>query len=238
MLRVLTVAAIACGFATTAFAQGVNLAWSDCGADGTENRAFACGSNSGTNPLVATVVAPQALTRFVGIDVVMDLISQSDPLPAWWDLVGGTGCRPTSLSMSTDFSGTPSGGANCEDVFLGGGGGGVGRYGIAEGGITNRARIVAFWAVPDERALSTNETYMFRMVINNQNTTTCAGCADPVCIVLNMIRLAQPAGVGDFEVSGAPTGGRDYVTWQGPGANCATVPTKNRTWGQVKSLYR
>lgn len=223
--------------ATVASAAGLNLKYNDCGADGISNKTFTCASNSGTNALVASVVAPQALSRFVGIDVVMDLQTAGPALPAWWDLRGGVGCRPNALSMSTDFSGTPSGGANCEDIFLGGGGGGIGAYNVGFGG-PNRARIVAFWAVPDERPLSTNETYMFRMVFNNTNTTVCGGCLEPACIVLNLIRLAQPAGAGDFEVTNAAEA--QHVTWQGgTGIACpGTVPAKNATWGQVKSLYR
>ena len=30
----------------------------------------------------------------------------------------------------------------------------------------------------------------------------------------------------------------DRITWQGPGADCQSVPVKNVSWGRVKSLYR
>jgi len=241
LLRLFVLAALCCGFAATASAQGVNLSWLDCGASGVADRTFACTSNTGNNDMYASVVAPTTLTQFVGIDVVMDLISATNPLPDWWSLNSSTGCRTSSLTMVSDFSASTSGGAACTDFFQGGGGGGIGAYRVGEGGITNRARIVAFWAVPVEGTLDQTETYMFRLRVNNARTVgtgACAGCLDQVCIVLNSINLAQPAGVGDYFMTGPPAGGRDFVTWQGAGANCALVPTKNKTWGQVKSLYR
>jgi hypothetical protein len=244
------VVSIACGMAASAHAQGgVNLSWNDCGASGVADRTFACTSNTGTNAVVASVVPPVTKARFVGIDVIIDLISQTSPLPDWWRLDAGTGCRNTSLSFGTDFSGTPSGGAACTDYFQAQGGGGISAYTaeFAEPGdppFPNRARILAFWALATEGQLDAGtEYYMFRMAINNAKSTgtgSCVGCADPVCIVLNLIRLAQPAGAvgGDTETFGPAPGGRDFVTWQGAGANCAAVPVKNQTWGQVKALYR
>ena len=55
--------------------------------------------------------------------------------------------------------------------------------------------------------------------------------------MLNEIRLDQPAGVGDYRIFTPIT--QAYVTYAGGIPNClAVVPTQNRTWGQVKALYR
>jgi hypothetical protein len=87
------------------------------------------------------------------------------------------------------------------------------------------------------------EYYMFEMSINNAKSvnSSCVGCLVPVCLYFNSLECDQP----DNHVplvpvfTAAPSGGRQFVTWQGgAGANCASVPTRNRTWGQVKSLYR
>ena len=59
-----------------------------------------------------------------------------------------------------------------------------------------------------------------------------------MCIVFNSAALSEPAPAPDAILSGPPTGGRNVITWQGAGANCAAVPVRNRTWGQIKSLYR
>src|SRR6185503_5517810 len=40
--------------ASSAMAGGVNLSWTDCGAAGQQNRAFACTANTGNNTLVAS----------------------------------------------------------------------------------------------------------------------------------------------------------------------------------------
>ena len=89
------------------------------------------------------------------------------------------------------------------------------------------------------------EYYAFRLTLNNSKSTgvgSCAGCAEPVCIVLNMIRLVQALGApgGDQDVSAIRAGGTNIITWQGGpgGATCNLVPTRRATWGQIKSFYR
>lgn len=245
LIRLCLAVALVSGLAASAHAQGINLSWNDCGANGVENRVFACNSNTGTNAMIASVIPAANVDRFVGIDIIMDLITETSPLPAWWDLDASTGCRNTSLSMGTDFSGTPSGGTACNDYFAAQGGGGIASYTAGFESVPNRARILAFWALANEGVLTgSTEHYMFRMVINNARTLggTCPGCTDRACIVLNLIRLVQPAGAagGDTDMTSPPPGGRQWVRWQDAGSavSCAQVPTKNRTWGQIKSLYR
>jgi hypothetical protein len=223
--------------ATVASAAGLNLRWSDCGAAGSANRNAACTAVTGNNIMIASAIAPQVLNEFVGIDVVMDLQTAGAQLPPWWLLDATTGCRPAALTMNSDFSGTPSEGAACADIFIGGGGGGISAYFAGFGG-QNRARIIAFWAVAAPRVLGTAETYMFRMNVNNTNTDVCGGCLEPACITLNQITLTQPLGVGDYPVTNAALA--QHVTWQnGTGLDCpGATPAKSATWGQVKSLYR
>uniref|UniRef100_A0A832ICJ2 Uncharacterized protein n=1 Tax=Eiseniibacteriota bacterium TaxID=2212470 RepID=A0A832ICJ2_UNCEI len=225
--------------ATVASAAGLNLSWNDCGTNGQTARTFACNTNAGNNDMYASVIPPGTVPRFVGIDVVMDLQFSTGNVPAWWDLRGSGGCRNTSLTMSSDMSASSSGGLACEDFFLGGGGGGIGAYFVGFGA-PDRARIVAFWAVPEEGTLNPVETYMFRMRVNNARTVgtgACAGCLDGACIVLNSINLARPAGVGDFFI--ANPANANFVTFNGGTPGCpGTVPAKNKTWGQMKSLYR
>ena len=75
----------------------------------------------------------------------------------------------------------------------------------------------------------------------NPTTSSCAGCTDGACIVLNSIQLTQPIGVGDYTISNPIL--RNWVQWQG-GATTITggcplaTPTRSTTWGSVKSLYR
>jgi len=71
-------------------------------------------------------------------------------------------------------------------------------------------------------------------------TGSCAGCTDGACIVFTSQKLTEPLGVGDYTITSPAL--RQYVTFQSGGAlggGCpAVVPTQNRTWGSVKSLYR
>lgn len=236
-------AALALAIAIAAFlpgaarAAGVNLSWDECGPAGQPNRTFACDTDTGRSVLVGSVVSPVRLERFVGADIAMDLQTgtlccSAGPMPSWWDLSSPTGCRAGALSMSVDFSSPPSGGTACRSVFGGTGGGGIGAYNLGFGG-PSRARLVAFWAQPYETVLTTVETYIFRFVIDHRRTIgadACEGCHVPVVIVLNMIRLAQPAGVGDYEITNAAH--EQYVHWSG------TTPVRGASWGLLKSLYR
>ena len=90
----------------------------------------------------------------------------------------------------------------------------------------------------------TDEYYFFRVGISNARSTgngSCAGCTDGACIVFNSIQVTQPAGVGDYTISNPLV--RNFVQWQGGGGSVAggcpaSVPTRQQTWGSVKSLYR
>jgi hypothetical protein len=248
---VLLISTAAVSFAATAHAGtvgGINLSWNDCGSFGGQDRTIACTTNSGASIIVASLVASAGLDSVAAVVGVIDLTSALDPLPSWWDMTNSTGCRPTSASAL--FSGFPASG-NCVDYWSGQALGGY-DYTIAttdnsaSASPTNHAR---FRCVGAEAFTSTAvmdlgvEYYMFEMSVNNAKTvgaTGCAGCLVPVCVYFNSLECDQPdthAVVPVFTT--APTGGRQFVTWQGgAGANCASVPTRNKTWGQVKSLYR
>ena len=249
------VAALTFSSSPASAAGGINLSWTDCGASGAADRTFSCLNNTGSNVLVGSYVTPSPLDSLNGNEIVMDIITSADPLPDWWKMGSGiTFCRAvTAQSSSFDFTGSW---VNCIDIWAGQALGGFG-YEInpvhpGGGGapFTNQSRrarwkivcaIASVNAVPADSAL---ELYSFRMTINNTKTVgtgLCAGCLTPGCIVLNQIRITenQFSRYGAFIMTNAPPGGRRMVTWQGgAGADCNLVPTKNRTWGQVKSLYR
>jgi hypothetical protein len=222
--------------ATVASADGINLAWTDCGTP--ELRTFACAANTGNNVMVVSYDPPPGITKLVGINSIMDLQSQSDPLPAWWDLFNPGSCR-TGPTLNAVYAG-----AVCTDYGTGDGAGGITAY-LNTG--SNRRRLGGSWAYNEGFAHNVDpgtEYFAFNIVVNNlksAGTGACAGCQDPVCIVLNDILLGQPAG----EPGGSPhiinVRDRNWVTWQGPvgGQGCPGVtPTTNKTWGQLKTMYR
>jgi hypothetical protein len=240
---------VAMSAATSAMAAGVNLAWTDCRGDGgVSNRTFACAANTGSNTMVASFVAPAGVTNLSGNELVIDLISTTAPLPAWWAMKNVGSCRATSLSANAVISGAA---VNCVDAFAGQGAGGIGAYTqVAPGGgwsispivESQHVRITIAMATPAPGPIDLDvEYFSANIIFNNAKTVgtgACAGCADPVCIVLNSIKLTQPVGLGDTVLGFPASPGSNQITWQGAGADCNAVPVRNTTWGSVKSLYR
>jgi len=227
-------------YAPAALAQGgVNLAWNDCPAEGgLANLDFGCGTNTGVNQAVASFVLPADAPQVVGIYAVIDV--QGEALPAWWSMQSG-GCRYGALSYSTDFTAENYGASShCFDVWQGQAIGGL-DYALNYGGDPGHARFRIVAAVPGNEAKSLvagREYYGFRMTMNNSKSsgaTSCAGCTSPVTLALSLLQIAQPYGVGDFNLTAPIT--RNTATWQGTGGSGVT-PVARRTWGQIKNLYR
>ena len=240
--RSLAVAASLTLIATAAHAAGgFNLSWGDCGTAGTQAKTFACTSNTLTGAImIASAVAPTDLAQLNGEESVMTVQVNQPTLSNWWHIESG-GCRGTSTaSVSFDFTGGPF---TCLDPWTGQGAGGMNAQAQFDG--ANRTRIRTIGAIPGSTAITgTDEYYFFKITILGGKSTgngSCTGCQDGACIVLNLVRLTQPLGVGDFDIT-TPLN-RDFVEWQAgaqsvAGGCPAATPTKNRTWGSVKSLYR
>jgi len=221
-----------------ASAGGINLAWSNCGANGQASRTFACTSNSGTNTLVGSFIAPAPMPQLSGHEGVLDLQTNQAALSPWWT-VGGTGCRAGSaVGASFDFTGGPF---ECTDLWENAGFGGVNYVGPFEQ--PNRARIRTVYGINPTKSIDdATEFYVFKVNINNSRSNglgSCAGCQDGACIVFNSSKMTQPLGVGDYTITNPLLS--NFVTWQtgAVGGGCpGATPTKSATWGSVKSLYR
>ena len=230
--------------ATVASAAGINLSWTKCAGEGsgTQNRTFACASNSGSQTAVGSLIAPAGVTGASGNEVVLDIQSGGTALPLWWAFKNAGTCRQNSMSLNFVADG---GNTVCVDEFGGGGAGGIGAYTIGFLGNPTRARMTAAIATAAPGPLDADvEYFAFNMLINNLKTVgtgACAGCSVPVCLILNSIKITQGVGVGDYFLSQAGAPGSNIVTWQGGnvgGGGCSATPAKNATWGSVKSLYR
>lgn len=238
-------------FASATFAQqtkGIYLKWNDCAlAGGVADKAFGCASDAGNNFLVASFIpaapgAQDTITMLTGEDAFVDLITASAGLPDWWAYQSG-GCRFGSMVNSAQFitlstcsnpwSANVSGGSNYTPAPIG----------TSYSPAPNTARLECVFAVPPADAIhvtNDQEWYAFYSLIKNNHTVTspCAGCTTPVCIVFNELILSMPGG-GVVSYTTPPVAGGNVVTWQGgAGANCATVPVRRTTWGEMKSLYR
>jgi hypothetical protein len=226
--------------ASVAAAEGINLSFNDCGTNGARFATFNCLSNTGTPfPAIASFIPPAGLTEFLGLNAQVDLTT-AGPLPAWWQH-GATSCRGTGgLSVSFDFT---SGPFSCADFFSGQAAGGF----LWESGFgaPNRARMRVTCAVPfDNRGPvdENTEYYAFRISLQRAKsvgTGSCAGCEQQACMVLNEIQLYQPPELGSDPIITNPAP-ENHVTWQSATvADCPlSTPAQNKSWGQVKTLYR
>jgi len=244
----LGVVAAALLFASTAFAGGVNLRWDRCFGEGSgaANKAFACASNGGSNTLVCSFILDNALPQVTGNELVIDVLTQQPTLPAWWDFKNVGACRQTALGMNVVANGAD---VVCVDWAQGGSTGGIGAYSTEIGSIdpslsAAHRRIKIALAVPQsgiQDLVATTEYFSANVLITNVKSTglgSCAGCTEPMCIVLNSIKCTTPSGPNDVFIGTASAAGSNIVTWQGAGPNCQAVPVRNQTWGQVKALYR
>jgi hypothetical protein len=233
---------------------GVNIRWDACFADGgTLNKNFACDTNTGSEKLVLSFVLPFDMPGVSGMEGVIDLASAGTTLPAWWAFKNVGTCRQISLGLNFV---PPSTAVNCADWSNGQASGGIGAYNLGttfSNGGSNSARLVFAIAVPPSllaSPLALDEYFVGILTINHAKTVgtgACAGCATPVCIVFNSLKLTTQVPVNDRTLK-TPSNFTDsnYATWQGGlgvvtnrGSGCpAATPTKPKTWGAVKSLYR
>ena len=242
---------VAAGVFLTAQAEaaGINMYWDDCGAGGgVINRNFACNTNDGYQDLYLSVDPPEGVVATNGHNHIVDLQSKHSPLPAWWDFKNTGTCRQTALLGSGDFTTGLSGGVACVDPWDGQGNAGVAAYTKNFNGSACQARIIGSIAYsgPDASMASGTEYYSIKLRITNARTVAsgaCGDCPDPVCLVLNQVRIAQPAPNTTFAVENPRDS--NFATWQqgwfcpsSHPASCIVSPTAPSTWGLLKSLYR
>jgi len=178
---------------TSLAAQGVNLSWSRCFGEGvgTQNRNFACNTNTGSNVMTGSFVLSSEMSQVIGTEIVLQLAAAGDLLPSWWDFFNVASCRPTSLSAN--FVANPAD-AVCVDWSQGQATGGLGAYcdiyANCAGGPTSRnaaiVKIVDATTPANGQDLEGGVEYFdFNIVINNTRTLSfsgCGGCTIPVCI--------------------------------------------------------
>ena len=235
---------------SVASAAGVNLRWLACYGDaGVQNRASTCLTNTGTNPLVGSFQLPADVLGVTGIEAIVDLASAGSALPAWWTFNapgGAVGCKGGALTVNATIAVTA---VNCADWAGGAAAGGLAAYQIGNYG-PNTARIkIGFAVATPVDVLGAQEYFAFNCNVSNVKTVgtgSCAGCLTPVCISMSSINVVPGTRPG-IKLFGATNGtDSNFATWQGGagvgttlGNGCpAATPTRNTTWGSVKSLYR
>jgi hypothetical protein len=249
--RILSIPLVACllavGPPAVRAAEGLYLTWNDCasGPGATRDRGSSCASETGQQNLYCAFGVSAPVDSVLGLELVVDVQSADPALPDWWRFDMG-GCRAGNLRAGFVFP-SPS---PCGDFLNGNAAGGLQGYYLNEprGGASQaRIQVAAslLESVGGYASLDPNGMY-YAACLTLTNTRTigagaCAGCPQPVCLVLNSITLRrQPGALGGDQFLSVPGPGQaNWATWQGGlGADCAAVPVRAVSWGRVKSLYR
>jgi outer membrane protein assembly factor BamE (lipoprotein component of BamABCDE complex) len=247
-MMLLCAALLAASATIASAAAGVNVRYNTCFADGgLANKTFACNTNAGTNAMVVGFQLGADQFGVTGIEIVVDGATAGTALPDWWKLAAAT-CRSGALSANPTASLSA---VNCADWTGGAGiGTGIAAYQVGNYGPTS-FRIKCGTAVnagtPSD--LFAGDYFAQNIIFTNAKsvgTGACAGCSTAACIMVSSINVVSGTALQN-KLSGATNGtDANYVTWQGGAGVSSTIasgcpaatPTKNTTWGSVKSLYR
>ena len=247
---------------------GVNLRWDSCFGDGgVLYRDFACDTNAGSERLVGSFELAADIPIVTALEIYVTVGSASPTLPAWWQFKNTATCRQTSLAFTTSppvgavncedwGSGQASGGIGAYNIGATGPNraslGGVAAVPAPGGPLYAGVEYFAF-------SLTINHS-------KTVGAGACAGCQEPVVIFLSAIDVVAP-GLSLLLNKGANYSGSQWASWQHgyplnviqscaptPGfpidPNCpkrltyfdvvpySVTPTRTKTWGAVKSLYR
>lgn len=242
----------------TAGAQtsGLNLSWDECGSAGTCAKTFACNTNTGANFELVGSFRPSGLLEVDAADITLDVWAESGAVPNWWKFYKAGSCRQTAVSAASTFPGL----SNCVDPWQDVASGGIVSYTSPYVGSSGRAQIGIQYSRPTSNRYTVTtgtEYYAFRLSITRAKTVgtgSCAGCFEPLGIVLSRVTLYRTAIPVRVQVLNTPvvltTPGlqSNFVSWQNGGfqpaaggaqLSCtAAVPVRNHTWGSIKALYR
>lgn len=252
MKKLLTLTAGLIFCAAVAHANGINLNLGDCVALGASNTMTTTCTANTTAPfkLVSTVELTQDIPNFNAAAVIIDFTASGTALPAWWNVQPG-GCRAGHAAPA--WNGTSGGTCHTVwDIFAAATGFSplvadqwqLGLHGANSIRYNGGAAI----GTPDtqpalDAAYGIYEWGICLITVDYTKTTSlgaCAGCATPVCVVLNEVDLQQSGNPNPI-VNTTPGSGFNWVnlnSFTGTQICPAATPTRNQTWGSLKSLYR
>jgi len=235
----LMTAALAVLGATTASAHGVNLSWTKCPTVATTgtNLNNDCSGSNGLKTLTGSFKADQAIPDFAAIDAAIDIGFVSGINGAWTFDTGG--CNASAFALTTPVAVTTCPTALFQSATS------FGAF-VVSYPHANAERLQISYVngsgvptpvVAGQQYSGVAATIDFDGAVNNG----CNGCSEPVCLVLNNMTVSGfattevPESIDNQDV-------RNYVTYNlgtVGGAGCpGATPSRNETWGKVKTLYR
>jgi len=244
MKKALLLTALLLVVAMPAMAAGVNFAWgATCFTENpTTLKTFACNVNTSTLafqwPMTASFMIDSEMTDMVGVEFTLEGLSTQPVLQDYWK-VGATDCRPNMMTFGSDLSGVAT--EVCVDWTAGQA---FNVFGYSWD--TNRAHIVAGCAIAADipfDMLGGQEYYAGQFTFKNSKTVgtgACTGCSYGMKWGLTLLTIAGLSGRRD-DLHFPIVGGNQCIDWQASAQTLPCdrpIPTKNTTWGAVKSLYR
>jgi len=241
--------------APLADAAGLNLAWNQALSEGGVNAMkFDCASDAGFSELVGTFMANQPHPAFIGCEILLDVQTESTSLPDWWQFNTEGSCRQYSANPSYDFRGLRQ--TVCSSPYEGSVLGPIANYVTSarprpdfQPGPNVARFFIGVVHLPGTTSLSAGQEYFaFRLAIGHEYSAgagACQGCLVPACLILTEIKVYDDVPIApNGQESPPPSYERittvaqgNLVSWQDAGPGCQPT-VKNRTWGQLKSVYR
>ncbi len=211
-----------------------DIRWGDCGAAGAKNVSVICTAPSTPSMLLSLV--PPYLIHATGFEAQVTLTT-GEATPPFWEIWPG-GCSDGRVSGSFEFTAVP---VSCVDPWQGRMSGSLEVTRYPGGAIV----LHLSGALPpgEEAALDAGTEYVVaRLTVDAPGLEGCAGCAMPVCFVLDRVCLTLADGAG-LQCQGYHEVGTPWCVWQDPTGdsyrNCALpVPARGSTWGAIKIRYR
>ena len=219
--------------------SGIAINWGGCIAKGVvETQWFACNTNTGASfELYMSLVLPADLPKFVATTAIVDVRFQGSALPSWWQAATGQ-CRTGAVSVSYDPN---SFSELCPDLWAGLQPMSVFALQPSVHGLANELRLNSGAAFPVGTEISLladgQELTVCKFVIRRQKSTgadACEGCSTCASLVPVECFLQQPIPWPAYRLTGLYSWDRKRW-WNG---SCDPTPTQNRSWGQIKGLYR
>lgn len=227
----LLLAALALAALVAPARAGINLSWSNCATTAASaDKSYACNDSLGETviTLEGSFRAPVSISDFSGCSSTIT-VAFATAIPDFWKTLYGECNYPAFLLVNPTAS-APCASPNLFDPSYS-----VGGYSIGYPD-PHHLRIRIDWATgaptpPSMVAGNLYPAFKFDLDTATATANSCPGCAQMATFTLEWIEVFGFAHGEDYLITSPDT--RNTVTWQG-----AVVPTKNRSWGAIKALYR
>ena len=83
------------------------------------------------------------------------------------------------------------------------------------------------------------ETFVVSLALVHDRSVgigSCTGCGNAACVLLRDVTFYDNEGSSVSHMPLPPE--KTILAWQGTTSNCLAVPIRNRSWSEVKALYR